>query len=82
MEVGGELFQWDVLLWAAWSVWEARVVGTWVVLVGSIVIVAGSRTEEYGKKTDVLLSRLRNRLMEDLVLSVAGCIVAFAFNGI
>jgi hypothetical protein len=28
VKVGGEQIQWDILLRAAWSVWEARVVGT------------------------------------------------------
>ena len=30
VQVGGECIEWDILLWASWGVWEARVVGAFV----------------------------------------------------
>lgn len=80
MQVGGELVEWNILLWASWSVWEARVVGALVgeVLVHSLLVdlMASGPTQEDGEKADVLLRRIGDSLREDLVLSVAGCIDA------
>jgi len=75
VQVGGECLEWDILLWASWCVWEARVVGTLVgeVLVCSLLadLMASGPTQEDGEKANVLLRRIRDSLREDLVLSVA-----------
>ena len=81
VEVGSESFERDVLLRTAWSVWEARVVGTlekmsslvvFDLAVSSCEAVKAWHTEEDGEKSDLLFVGRWDCFSEHLMVSVVG----------